>query len=120
MIVDFARRQSTTSQRTPKSVETRRGNTTMRYMLLVYGADNAWTEAERGKCMQESLQLCHDLKARNQYIAPSPLHSVNSATSIRIRDGKRLVTDGPFAETTEQLGGYYIVDVDNLDQAIEI
>ena len=92
----------------------------MKYMLLVYGAESAWTEEERAACMEESAGLCHELSAKRQYVAASPLHSVNVATSVRVRDGKRLVTDGPFAETTEQLGGYYIVDVEDLDDAIAI
>jgi hypothetical protein len=92
----------------------------MKYMLLIYGAESAWTEQERQDCMQDSTQLCHELKARGQYIAASPLHPVASATSVRFRQGKRLITDGPFAETHEQLGGYYIVEADHLDQAIEI
>lgn len=90
----------------------------MKYMLLVYGAENSYTEEEREACMVESASLCHELNARGQYLASSPLHPVATATSIRVREGKRYVTDGPFAETTEQLGGYYLIDVPNLDDAI--
>jgi hypothetical protein len=92
----------------------------MKYMLLIYSKEDAWTESERVACMEESRQLCHDLASKGQYLAASPLHSVSTATSVQLRDGKRLITDGPFAETHEQLGGYYIVDVPNLDAAIEI
>jgi hypothetical protein len=92
----------------------------MKYMLLIYSDEKIWTEESRAQCMQKSLQLCHDLEAKGQYIASSPLHFVDSATSVRVREGKRMVTDGPFAETTEQLGGYYIIDVEDLDEAIEI
>jgi hypothetical protein len=92
----------------------------MKYMLLVYGAEDAWTEDERSQCMSDSTDLCHDLNGKGQYLAASPLHPVATATSVRVRDGKRLVTDGPFAETTEQLGGYYIVDVETLDDAIAV
>jgi hypothetical protein len=84
----------------------------MKYMLLIYSKEDA--------CIEESLKLCHDLKAKGQYLAASPLHSVSMATSVRIRDAKRLVTDGPFAETTEQLGGYFLIDVPNLDDAIAV
>jgi hypothetical protein len=87
-------------------------------MLLIYGDENAWTEAEREKCMAESAELCHELDAKGQYLDASPLHPVASATSLRIRDGKRVIIDGPFAETREQLGGYYLIDVANLDEAI--
>lgn len=92
----------------------------MKYMLLVYGAESAWTEDERMVCMQQSVELCHELNAKGQYLAASPLHSVTSATSIRNEDGKKLVTDGPFAETHEQLGGYFLIDVPDLDAAIAI
>lgn len=92
----------------------------MKYMLLVYGAEDAWTEDERAQCMSDSTDLCHDLNGKGQYLAASPLHPVATATSVRVRDGKRLITDGPFAETTEQLGGYYIVDVETLDDAIAV
>lgn len=92
----------------------------MKYMLLIYSQEKALAEGERAQCMAESTELCHELQAKGQFIAASPLHSVTTATSLRIRDGKRLITDGPFAETTEQLGGYYIIDVKNLDEAIAI
>ena len=92
----------------------------MKYMLLIYGAENCWTEDERRACMLESMAIGDELQQKGKYIASSPLHSVTMATSVRVRDGKRQITDGPFAETTEQLGGYYIVDVDNLDEAIAI
>ena len=92
----------------------------MRYMLLIYGDEKVLNQSEREHCYEESTQLAHDIKASGNYIDASPLHPVATATSVRIRDGKRVVTDGPFAETKEQLGGYYLIDVDNLDQAIEI
>jgi hypothetical protein len=92
----------------------------MKYMLLVYGTDQAWDEAGREECYAESAQLAHRLKSAGQYIGASPLHSTTTATSVRVRDGRRLVTDGPFAETHEQLGGYYLVDAKDLDEAIGI
>jgi hypothetical protein len=92
----------------------------MKYMLLIYGRENSWTEDERQACMIESTGICDELAAAGKFIDASPLHPVTTATSVRIRDGRRLVTDGPFAETTEQLGGYYLIDVDNLDEAILI
>ena len=92
----------------------------MKYMLLIYGAESCWTEDERMECMVESMGICDDLEKQGQYVAASPLHSVTTATSVRIRDGKKQITDGPFAETIEQLGGYYIINVDNLDEAIAI
>jgi len=92
----------------------------MKYMLLVYMDEQAMTDEERQQCYAESAQLTHDLNAKGQYVAAGPLHSVATATSVRVRDGKRAVTDGPFAETREQLGGYYIVEASDLDEAIAI
>lgn len=74
----------------------------------------------REQCFKESVHLTQDLNANSQYLGASPLQSVTQATSVRIRDGKRLVTDGPFAETREQLGGYFLIDATNLDEAIAI
>jgi hypothetical protein len=92
----------------------------MKYMLLIYGDENAWTESERQACYAESAQVAQQLHAKGQFLAASPLQSVAVATSVQVRDGKHLVTDGPFAETREQLGGYFLVDAKNLDDAIEI
>lgn len=92
----------------------------MKYMLLVYTDESAWTDDERQRCYAESTRLTHDLRARGQFLAAAPLHPVATATSVRVRDGKRIVTDGPFAETREQLGGYFLVDAADLDEAIAI
>ena len=92
----------------------------MKYMLLVYTDENSWTEAERESCFAESIQLTHQLNADGKFLGASPLHPVATATSVRIRGGKRLVSDGPFAETHEQLGGYFLVDAQDLDEAIRI
>ena len=92
----------------------------MKYMLLIYGAEDAWTETERNDCYAESAQLARDLHAGGQFLAASPLHSVTTARSVRVRNGKRLVTDGPFAETREQLGGYFLVDAADADEAVAI
>ncbi|HZU42549.1 MAG TPA: YciI family protein [Terriglobales bacterium] len=92
----------------------------MKYMLLIYADEQAWTESERALCYGESTELAHDLKASGQYVAASPLQPVATATSVRVRSGKRTVHDGPFAETREQLGGYFIIDVPNLDEAIAV
>src|SRR5207244_331669 len=77
-------------------------------------------EAEREKCYQESTQLAHDLKSRGQYVSANPLQPISTATSVRVREGKRIVTDGPFAETREQLGGYFLIDAPDLDAAIGV
>jgi len=92
----------------------------MKYMLLIYSDENAWTDKERQECFVESTQVTHELNARGQYLGASPLHPVATATSVRVREGKRLVTDGPFAETREQLGGYFLVEAKDLNEAISI
>jgi len=92
----------------------------MKYMLLIYSDEKAWTEDERQHCFAESTQLTHELHARGQYLGASPLQGVATATSVRVRDGKRLVTDGPFAETREQLGGFFLIEATDLNEAISI
>ncbi len=92
----------------------------MKYMLLIYSDENAWTEAEREHCYAESTELCDELASRGQYLGASPLQPVATATSVRIREGKRFVSDGPFAETREQLGGFYMIHAQDLDEAIGI
>ena len=92
----------------------------MKYMLLVYSDENGWTDSERQDCFAESTQLTHDLNAKGQYLGAAPLQPVATATSVRVRGGKRQVTDGPFAETREQLGGYFVVEANDLNEAISI
>jgi hypothetical protein len=92
----------------------------MKYMLLIYSAEDAWDEGDREHCFTESTRLTHELHANGQYRGASPLQPVATATSVRVRDGKRLVTDGPFAETREQLGGYFLIEASDLDEAIGI
>ena len=92
----------------------------MKYMLLVYTDEKSWSEGEREQCMVESTKLTHELHKQGKYLGASPLHPVATATSVRVRDGRRQVTDGPFAETREQLGGFFLIDAANLDEAIDI
>jgi hypothetical protein len=92
----------------------------MKYMLLIYGAEDCWAEDERRACMIESLGICNELAGQGKFLDASPLQSVKTAASVRVRDGRTLVTDGPFAETTEQLGGYYVLDLADLDEAIAV
>ena len=92
----------------------------MKYMLLIYLEEQAINEEEREHCYAKGIQLAHDLKAKGQFLGSSPLQPVSTATTVRIREGKRLVTDGPFAETREYLGGYFLVNAPNLDEAIGI
>ena len=92
----------------------------MKYMLLVYLDEHALSESERAQCYVDSAELTQQLHRRGQYLDASPLHPVSTATSVRMREGKRLVTDGPFAETREQLGGYFLIDARDLDEALGI
>jgi hypothetical protein len=92
----------------------------MKYMLLIYMPEDAMTSEERETCYSESTQICHDLATRGQFISANPLQPIATATSVRVRDGKRLVTDGPFAETREALGGYFLVEARDLNEAIAI
>jgi hypothetical protein len=92
----------------------------MKYMLLIYMGENAMSESEREQCYKDSTALAHDLKQAGVYLSASPLQPVATATSVRVREGKRMVTDGPFAETREQLGGYFLIDAADLDAAISI
>ncbi|MEO8100442.1 MAG: YciI family protein [Acidobacteriota bacterium] len=92
----------------------------MQYLLLVYLEEKELSEQARQECYTESIQLTHELNVRGQFLAAAPLHPTSTATSVRMREGKRLITDGPFAETREQLGGYFLVDARDLDEAIGI
>jgi hypothetical protein len=92
----------------------------MKYLLLIYYNENTLSDTEREACYVESAQLAHQIHASGQYLAANPLHPTSMATSVRVRDGKRLVTDGPFAETREQLGGYFLIDAKDLDAALAI
>jgi hypothetical protein len=92
----------------------------MKYMLLVYLDEQAMNEEERADCYVKSAQLAQEIHSRGNYLDASPLHPVSTATSVRVRENKRLVTDGPFAETREQLGGFYLIQAKDLDEAISI
>ena len=94
----------------------------MKFMLLCYDDEAAWDKAgpdAMQKAMGEAVRLTHELDAKGQYLLARPLHPVATATSVKVRDGKRQVTDGPFAETREVLGGFYVIDVPSMEEAIE-
>ena len=92
----------------------------MQYMLLIYLDEQTLTQAERDECYGASTQYAHRLAATGHYRACAPLYPTATATSVRVRGGQKLVTDGPFAETREQLGGFFLVDARDLDEAISI
>src|ERR1700741_4730160 len=95
----------------------------MKYMLLIYHDEPSWAaiaESERQQIYSEYRALREDLVSRGQFEAGSQLQPIATATSVRVRDGKELVTDGPFAETHEQLGGYFLIEAKDLDKATAI
>jgi hypothetical protein len=96
------------------------GESTMKYMLLIYMGENVMTDGERQQCYKDSTQIAHDLHASGQFISANPLHPVTTAKSVRVREGRRLITDGPFAETREHLGGYFLIEAKDLDEAIAV
>ena len=95
----------------------------MKYMLLIYHEEQAWdtlSDEERQKIYSEYGKFSEEIRASGHYVSGSELHPVATATSVRVRDGKQLAIDGPFAETKEQLGGYYLIEANDLDEAIGI
>jgi hypothetical protein len=92
----------------------------MQYMLLIYLDEKALNEAEREECYVKSAQFARHLHSSGHFLAAGPLHPTSTATSVRIRDGDPVVTDGPFAETREQLGGYFLIDAKDRAEAIAI
>lgn len=93
----------------------------MQFLLLIYhqeALEANMTESELSSMHQEYFRLVEDLRAKKQYIGGNPLKPTSTATTVRLREGKKAVTDGPFAETKEQLGGYFLVEAQNLDEAI--
>lgn len=92
----------------------------MQYMLLIYLDENSLSEDQRANCYPDSAAYARQLHAEGKCVAVAPLHPTLTATSLRHREGKTIVTDGPFAETREQLGGFFLINADNLDEAIDI
>ena len=93
----------------------------MKFLLLIHYDEQAFeARSDRVPILQECGRFVEETTAKGQYVGGAQLHPTSTATSVRVRDGKRLVTDGPFAETREQLAGYVLVDARNLDEAIAI
>ncbi len=92
----------------------------MQYMLLIYLDENALSESQREQCYNDSTAFAHHLSSNGQLLTTAPLQPTSTATSVRLRDGKPMITDGPFAETREQLGGFFLINAKDLDEAIDI
>jgi len=92
----------------------------MQYMLLIYFEEQSIDEAERARCYADSTEFARQLSADGKFLGAAPLHPVSTATCVRAHNGKRMITDGPFAETREQLGGFFLVNARDLDEALDI
>jgi len=92
----------------------------MKYMLLIYLDENAITQDQRDQCYKDSAAYACELHETGHFLGTAPLYPTSTATSVRLKDGKRVVTDGPFAETREQLGGFFLITAKDLDEAIDI
>ena len=95
----------------------------MQYLLLIYDPESAWQSmpaAERDEMSNRYMQFTQEIKASGHFIAGNALKPTHTATTVRVRDGKTATTDGPFAETREQLGGFYLVEAKDLDEATKL
>lgn len=92
----------------------------MKYLILLHSTEDAWPPEEHRAAIEESVNLCHALNAKGQYVSAHPLQPSKLSTCVRVRDGKPEVIDGPFSETKEQLGGYFLIEVANLEEAIAV
>jgi len=95
----------------------------MKYMLLIYVDQQIWekvAEDERQQMLNESVKLANEIDSSGRYLSAARLQSTSTASTVRVREGNRLVTDGPFAETREQLGGYFLIDAQDLEEAMSI
>ena len=92
----------------------------MQYLLLIYDSEKEWakmSQADYGKMFEEYTEFTSDIKAKGNHLAGHQLQPIATATTVRVRNGKRLTTDGPFAETKEQLGGFYLLEAASIDEA---
>ena len=95
----------------------------MKYLLLIYENEAQWagvSQAEQGKIFEEYMVYTNAIKKEGHYIGGNALQPVSTATTVKVKNGKTLTTDGPFAETREQLGGFYLVEAKDLDEAIKL
>ncbi len=92
----------------------------MKYMLLIYSDEKSRSDSDGDGGYEETARIAQSLKSEGKFLAGDALQPVTTSTSVRVRDGKPTVTDGPFAETHEQLGGYFLIEAGNLDEAISI
>jgi hypothetical protein len=94
----------------------------MQYMLLIYGDETGWeslSDTDRDRVMKDYRDYTEELRSAGAMVAGDALQPTSNATTVRVREGEQVVTDGPFAETKEQLGGYYLIEAGSLDEATE-
>ena len=92
----------------------------MKYLVLMYAEEGAWPPDDHRVALAESIEICHQLHAGGKYRGASPLQAPSTAKCVRLKDGQPVVSDGPYAETKEQLGDYFLIDVENMEEAIAI
>lgn len=92
----------------------------MKFLLLLYAEEGAWPPEDHKVALQESIDLCHQLHVTKQYLDASPLQPPATAKCVRVRKGEAMISDGPYAETKEQLGGYFLIEARDLDEAVSI
>ncbi len=92
----------------------------MKYLILMHAPEGAWPAEDHAVALARSVEVCRELQREGRYLSAAPLQPAHLAVQVRVRNGVTNVVDGPFAETKEQIGGYFLVEVDNLDQAVAI
>lgn len=92
----------------------------MKFLILLHAEEGAWPPEEHAKAIEESVRICQELSSKGQFISAYPLKSPKKGAVVRVRDNKASISDGPYAETKEHLGGYFLVDVQSVEEAIEI
>ncbi|MDQ8201399.1 YciI family protein [Pelagicoccus sp. SDUM812003] len=92
----------------------------MKYLILLHAEEGAWSPEDYKAALAESIKLCHELASEDVFLGAHPLQAPETGAVVRVREGKRFVSDGPYAETKEYLGGYFLVDVPSMEEAIEI
>ncbi|WP_237227299.1 YciI family protein [Rubinisphaera sp. JC750] len=92
----------------------------MKFLTMIYAAPDAWSPEDHAVALDESIELCRELDSLHKFVDAAPLDQNAPIKVVRVRNGERIVSDGPFVETKEQLGGFFLIDVDNLDEAVEV
>ncbi len=92
----------------------------MKYIILIHSEEGVWKPEEYQRAITESIQVCHELAAKRQYLHASPLQPSSTAVRVQVRDGKSTVTSGPYAETAEIVAGYFLVEADSVEEVVEV